>query len=165
MNSNFSPDTTLLIAYLKRCHEEDKVAEYRDMEEIVPRVAKEKRHCLESALRYLKKEYGYLFRCIVSVGYRPLKNEEKASSVTSYREQRVRSQVYRWNDELATIQTTALKQPDYNTYLTSCIKLSAHKMLLSSEFSDRAQTAVKNTTKQSVVNYSREAIKALIDVS
>lgn len=163
---NISPETSLLIAHLKACYESDELARFEELEKIVPKIRNSKRYYLVKALNILSQEYGYCFESVRILGYRPLNDHgSKLQAISRKRNSRIYNQVGKWRQEWGTIEPEALTPEDTKNYIAVSIKLSAHEQLHNPEFDRRVTAIAANTNQSTNILYSREAIKALIDVS
>lgn len=163
---NISPETSLIVAHLKACYESEKLALFEELEKIVPTIKNSRRYYLSKALDVLAQDYGYHFESVRTLGYRPLNdNSSKVKTITRKRTSRISSQIGKWRDEWKAIKVEALTPEDTKSYITASIKLAAHEQLHNPEFDRRVNAIASNTNQSSNILYSREAIKALIDVS
>lgn len=157
--SKLSTETSLLVAHLKECYEQNKKALYQEMEEIVDKVTTTNRNYLSRALLIVRRDYGYLFHCEQSIGYIPLQNSQKVTKVEMYRQARVKSQVNKWSEELSTVNTHQLSEDEFNKYLISSVKVSAHQMMLDNKFDEQCAIATRDCSSQGKVEFSQDSIK------
>jgi hypothetical protein len=132
-----SPETSLIYAHLKTCYTEKKRATYTEMEAIVPGISTIYRHYLYSALRKAAAYHGYLFQNLASVGYAPLFIDvDKLHVSTTKRINKIKSQTKMWKRELDAVDERALTPADYEKYVSSQLKLSAHELIMDNRLED-----------------------------
>lgn len=161
-----SPETSLIVAYLKTCYESEQLVLFSELGKIVPRIKNSRRHHLTKALDILAEDYGYHFQNVRALGYRPLNDDSsKLKTITRKRTNRIGTQINKWRGEWETIKMEVLTPEETKKYIATSIKLSAHEQLHNPEFDKRVSAIAANTTQPNKILYSKEAIKALIDVS
>ncbi len=163
--SKRAPETNILITTLKRCYEESRMATYSELESIIPGCVTIKRNWLTGALQIVKKENSYLFKCIPSVGYKPLINEVKVAEIERIRLSRIRSQVDKFESDLNCVSVDKLPEHEQKRYYSAQVRLSCHQMILSEKMDGAYVLAGQKCVDTGKVEFGaddlQEAFKAL----
>lgn len=129
-------ETSLLITELKKSHELNEIILYKKLEQVVSGSTTTCRHYLTSAMNIVKRDYGYLFKCVPTVGYRPLPNWHKVDEIERIRIAKIKSQVDKFDWELSTVDIGSLTRSQKQKLSTAQVKVSIHQSILADSMED-----------------------------
>lgn len=140
MGRKLSLETSLIVQYLVRCYHARNVARFSEMDKIIGRSIKHQRHLLNSALRYVQREYNMIFKNLQGIGYDPVK-KNIATYIRRSQEKKIQSAVKLWNEKLNTVDFTTSSFKELNEYAHSQIKQSIFYQVLSEEIDQKIKKA------------------------
>ncbi len=154
-----SEDVKKIVGHLINCSLNGTIALYEDLEKLVPNIL-EYRYKLDSALRIVLNNHGYMFKCVTSVGYRPVENNGKVQAIGATRFNRIKSQVRKGQKELKTVEYAALETKEKINFNSVEIKLGVQAQLLDHKNSGIFQKAAESKVFTGKVELDFESIKA-----
>ena len=170
--SQMSPEFRRLVEHLSRCAFEHKMALYSEMSQMFymdfQRGAG--RNLLNSALRYCRDRSGLIFTCERNVGYIPLRREERVEQAAQVLDRRIYSATQAANSILKTVDPEQLPEESLKGYVATQYKTMVHQTTASPEVSKKIEAVASEHVEKGYVRftgleYAKEALKALIDIS
>lgn len=163
--SKRAPETNILITALKRCYEENRMATYTELETFVTGCATIQRNYLVGALRIVREDYGYLFKCVNTVGYKPIANETKVAEIERIRLSKIRSQVNKFEEDLGCVSVIELSEQEQKRYYSAQVRVSCHQMILSEKLDKTYEMAGQKCVAAGKIDFDlgdfQDAFKAL----
>lgn len=161
-----SVETEKLINFLKNCAQSGETATYKDMSRLLGRsVQGPYRSNLSSALLIVRREYGFVFKCLTNEGYEPISYKNIATEVTAKRRKRINSETVSWRNELETVPFPQLKGESLKKYLTAVTLVSTQEIINSEKFEKKTAQITAKNYQTNGLEWARTAAKSLIDVS
>jgi hypothetical protein len=160
--SKRAPETNLLIAELKRCYEEETIALYEKLEGIVGQIRKGNRSYLVAALNAVQVEYGYLFKCIPTIGYAPVPNKNKVEMIEQRRLSKIKSQVSKFEEELNCVESGELNLHERQHFYSAQMRLSCHQMILSEKLDESYKMAGQRCVSTGKIEFDEDDMKQSI---
>lgn len=159
-------ETSTLVQYLRDCAQSGKTATFEGMSQLIEKDVQHKsRSHLSTALRIVLKDYGFVFKNIMGIGYEPLNQEVRSQSIVRKRQTRIKSETNRWREELETVDVGKLQQSQIKEYITANLKLCVQEQVNSQETNWKLERIGSMKTSLTGLEFAKEAALALRDVS
>ncbi|NEP57691.1 MAG: hypothetical protein F6K31_11805 [Symploca sp. SIO2G7] len=123
------------------------------------------RRVLTTALKVVEKDYKIIFISVRNVGYRPIEQQSVSTVVTDNRQRRIASQTQKWRKEMDTVNITKLNPSELQDYLKSEAKLVVQQLLVSVPSQQKIEELSQTRRGFTGLEFAKEAIAALQDVS
>lgn len=139
----------LLVQYLRDCGAENKTATYQEMDALTGIDIRACRSKIGSAMADVLNEFGFAFKTVRGVGYKPIASADAIGFVGRSARQKIKNETGRWRDRFNAIPKNNLtSQEDLNNLIRENLRLNAHEELHSQQLTDRVEAAVESVSAE-----------------
>lgn len=157
-----SPEVTLLVQWLRDCHQNNQIATYTDMKDLVHNdIQKKKRHYLHSALAIVLRDYGYVFQTIPNVGCAPVKTKDVAKLAGEKWRAEVHSSTKRGREKINAIDSPGLSPLEVCEVQARYAQMAMVDHLVSAEATKKLDQESKRQVGFKGLDHAKEAFRML----